>query len=184
MKRHDNEEAAGATLTLVSVFLLSCVLFILIGYGVDKIVAISIATQSIMPATQMRYDVIRLMLLVFRFEPLILLLGGGINVWVVSTKAMGGWAESDLAQMGIGAAELILLTLGMIALVMFGGGALETVVNVVNNVPFVSGENAELYSAVIYVGVLFYGLCFLGLVGAVVQYLILCVRSVDYGASY
>jgi hypothetical protein len=78
---------------------------------------------------------------------------------------------------------MVLLTLGMIALVMFGGMALESVINVINNVPFVVTSQIELYSAIIYIGPVFYGLCVLGLLGAVIQYLMLCVQTVDYGTS-
>jgi hypothetical protein len=181
MKNHDNESAAGSTITLVSVFMLSCILFILIGYGVDKIIMVSINTAGTMPATQMRYDIIKIMLMIFQIEPFIILIGAGINTWVVSTRSQSG--EVDLGGMLAGAAEMVLLTLGMIALVMFGGMALESVINVINNVPFVVTSQIELYSAIIYIGPVFYGLCVLGLLGAVIQYLMLCVQTVDYGTS-
>jgi len=179
--RYDNEEAAGATITLIAVFFLSCILFILIGYGIDKIVAVSIATATIIPATQMRYDTIGVMLMIFRFEPFVILIGAGVNTWVVSTRSQSG--EVDLGGMLGGAAEMILLTLGMIALTMFGGAAIEAVANTTNNIPAMIVPQLELYSAVIYIGPAFYGLCFLGLCGAVIQFVLLCVQTVDYSQS-
>jgi hypothetical protein len=182
MSNHrDNETAAGSTITLVSVFLLSCILFILIGYGIDKIIMVSINMSGTMPSTQMRYDVIKIMLMIFQIEPFIILIGAGINTWVVSTRSQSG--EVDLGGMIGGAAEMVLLTLGMIALVMFGGTALESVINVINNVPFVVTSQVELYSAIMYIGPVFYGLCVLGLMGAVIQFLMLCVQTVDYTSS-
>jgi hypothetical protein len=90
----------------------------------------------------------------------------------------------DLGGMLGGAAEMLLLTLGMIALTMFGGAAIESVVSVANNLPFVVTGDFGLYSAVIYVGVVFYGICVLGLMGAIIQYMMLCVQTVDYSTSF
>jgi hypothetical protein len=176
--QYDNESAAGATISLVAVFLLSCILFILIGYGIDRIILTSINIAASMPATQMRYDTIMNMIMVFRFEPFIIIIGAGINTWVVSTRSQSG--DVDLGGLLGGAAEMLLLTVGMIALVMFGGAALESVVSVINNVPFVVTEQIGLYSMIMYIGPIFYGLCFLGLVGAVIQFVMLCVQTVDY----
>lgn len=180
--RRDTEEAAGATLTLVSVFLLSCILFILIGYGIDKVVQMSLVMQSSLPSTQMRYDVIQIMIMVFRFEPFVILIGAGINVWVASIRTTSG--EVDLAAMLTAASEMLLLTLGVTALTMFGGMAIEGVIFVMNGLPLSSTFQPGLYSAVIYIAPVFYGLCVLGLMGAVIQFIIQCVQTVDYNPGY
>ena len=177
----DNESGAGSTITLVSVFLLTCILFVLIGYGIDKVIMVSLNMVNVIPATQMRYDTIKVMLLIFQFEPFIILIGAGINTWVVSTRSQSG--EVDLGGMLAGASEMLLLTLGMIGLVMFGGAALEGLIGVINNVPYAMTSQADLYSAVIYIGPVFYGLCVIGLMGVLLQFLMLCVQTIDYGTS-
>jgi hypothetical protein len=177
-----NDVAAGATLTLVAVFLLSCVLFIFIGYGVDKIIAMSIAMQGNLPATQMRYDTIKILVMTFRFEPALILIGCGINTWVASTRTESG--EVDLAQMLTQSSEMLFLTLGVIALTMFGGAALESIIYTMNNIPIIGTTQNGLYSAVIYIVPIFYGLCFLGLCGAIIQFVIQCVQTIDYSPSY
>lgn len=183
MSRHKlDESGAGATISLVAVFLLSCFLFIMIGYGIDRIIMASINMAPALASTQMRYDTIGVMITAFRFEPFIILVGVGINTWVVSNRTTSG--EVDLGGMMWGAAEMILLTLGMIALTMFGGAAIETVVSVVNNVPYAVSTQPGLYSAVGWIGPVFYGLCFLGLCGAIIQFLMQCVQTVDYEPSY
>lgn len=176
--RYDNEEAAGAVLSIVATFILSAILFLIIGYGVDRVIQLSIAMQG-MPSSQMRYDVIRIMLTTFRFEPIIILVGVGINAWVASTRTLSG--EVDLSNMLLGASEMIILTLVLIALTMFGGLGLEYVINIVNTSPILSSGNMLLYSAVQYIAPVFYGLVFLGLVGAIIQYILLCVQVVDFG---
>lgn len=178
----DNEVAAGATITITAVFLLSCILFVLIGFGIDKVIMANDGFQSIISSSQMRYDVIKIMLMTFEFEPFIILIGAGINVWVSSARTTSG--ESDLSGMVWAAAELLLLTLGMIALTTFGGLAIETVINVMNNIVLTATTQPGLYNAVIYIAPVFYGLCVLGLFGAVIQYIMTCVQTVDYGTGY
>jgi hypothetical protein len=182
LSRSDTELAAGATITLVSVFLLSCILYIIIGYGIDRIILSSIQMASTMPSTQQRFDTIRVMLTVFQFEPVIMLLGVGINTWVSSTRSESG--EVDLSSMLVGASEMIILTLVIIALAMYGGAAIESVINVMNHFVAIGTPDVGLFSAVIYNAGLFYGLCVLALMGVIIQYIILCVRVVDYGSSY
>jgi hypothetical protein len=175
--RYDNSEAAGAVISLVAVFLLSSILFIIIGYGVDRVIMTSIAMQS-MPSSQMRYDVIRIMIMTFRFEPIVILVGSGLNAWVVSTRTLSG--EIDLGGMLLGASEMILLTLVMIALTMFGGLGIEFVINMVTHSTILGTGELALFQAVQYIAPVFYGLCFLGLVGAVIQFILQCVQVVDY----
>ena len=183
MIAHSNDEAAGAVLTLVSVFLLSGILFVLIGYGIDKVILTSFNLATTMPSSQVRYDVVQLMLKVFQFEPILILLGVAINAWVSSIRTQSG--DVNLSAMMVGAAELIIITLVVIGLVMFGGMAIESVITAMNH--FViggGGGQPGLFSAVQYSGMIFYGVCFLGLVGACIQYLILCVQTVDVSSSY
>lgn len=182
MKRDfDNDQAAGAVLSIVATFILSAILFIIIGYGVDRVIQLSIALQGL-PSTQMRYDVVKIMLTTFRFEPIIVLVGVGINAWVASTRTLSG--EVDLANMLLGASEMIVITLVCIALTMFGGLGLEYVINVVNTNLLLSSGDLLLYQAVQYIAPTIYGLCFLALVGAIIQYILLCIQVVDYGTAY
>lgn len=178
----DNSIAAGSTITLVSVFLLSCILFVLIGFGIDKVIMASVNFQTIVASSQMRYDVIKVMLMAFEFEPFVILIGAGINVWVVSARSTSG--ESDLSGMLVAASEMLLLTLGVIALTTFGGLAIESVIGVMNNLVITSATQPGLYSAVIYIAPVFYGLCTLGLFGVIIQFLMTCVQTVDYSTGY
>jgi hypothetical protein len=178
--KFQSDDAAGAVISLVFVFLLSAVLFVVIGYGVDKIVAALIALKS-MPSTQMRYNVLIAMLTTFRFEPVVILVGAGLNSWVASLRTLSG--EIDLSSMMLAASELIILTMALIALTMFGGLGLESVVNVVNHNPILSAGNLMLFSAVQYIPNVVYGMCFLGLIGAIVQFILTCVQVVDYQQS-
>lgn len=176
--RYDNSDAAGAVITLVSVFLLSAILFLIIGYGVDRVVWINNALQG-MPSSQLRYDTLSVMLMTFRFEPMVVLVGAGLNTWIASVRTFSG--EVDLSGMLQGVAEMIILTLAVIALTMFGGIGIEFVINMVNTSPVLSGGDLMLYQAVQYVAPTFYGICFIGLLGAVIQFILQCVQVIDYG---
>jgi len=178
----DNSIAAGSTITMISVFLLSCVLFILIGFGIDKVIMASLNFQSILASSQMRYDVIKVMLMAFEFEPFIILFGAVVNVWVVSSRSQSG--ESDLSGMLVAASEMLLLTLGVVALTTFGGLAIESVIGVMNNLVLTTTTQPGLYSAVVYIAPVFYGLCVLGLFGVIIQFIMTCVQTVDYSQSY
>ena len=65
----DNEDAsAGGLLTLVTVFILAGILFLLIGFAVDKIVLVGLKMFSGIGTSQMRFDIVNLQLLVFRLR--------------------------------------------------------------------------------------------------------------------
>lgn len=177
----DNEEAsAGGLLTLVTVFLLAGILFLLIGFAVDKIIMVALRLFSSTGSAQMRYDIVNLMVLVFRAEPFILLIGLGINHWVNALREYSG-AVSLGALLG-GAVEMIILTVVMITLTLFGGAGVDLIIRAADTL-LTSGATPELYSAVQYAAPVFYGFMFLILLGIVIQFFVLCVQTVDYSIS-
>lgn len=175
--KHDNEEAAAGLFTLVLVFLLSSILFVVIGFGIDKFTAMSSVMFSGAAASQMRFETVKYMLTVFRIEPFILLLGIGINYWIVEMRQYTGMA--DVQTMVIAAVEMITMTLILIAFTLFGGSGIDMMTNWVNNFP-VTNPDLSLFMAVQYIAPLFYGIMFLVLIGVLVQFIMTCVQTVDY----
>lgn len=187
--KYDNSEAAGAVISIVAVFLLSSALFVIIGYGIDRVVAAMIHMQF-MPSSQLRYNILTIFLTTFRFEPILILVGTGLNAWVASIRTVSG--EIDLSSMMLAASELILITIALIAITVFGGLGLESVINIVNTNPMLNGsllpasivpEILPLYQAVQFLPNVVYGLAFLGLVGAIIQWFLTCVQVSDYSQS-
>lgn len=175
---YTNEDASVAgVFTLVSIFLLAGALFVLIGYGVDKVI---LANTSLFGAgvafSQMRFDAVNLQVMVFRAEPVVLLLGLGINYWINALRQSSG--VLSLGSLLVGAIEMIFETLIIIALTLYGGLGLDMVIQAVNTWK-VTGA-AELYAAVQYTGAIFYGIMFLLLVAAVVLFFLQCIQTVDY----
>lgn len=178
MKKVNNEEAsAGGLLTLITVFILAGILFLLIGFAVDKIIMVALRLFSSSGTSQMRFDIVNLQLLVFRAEPIVLLIGLGINHWVNAMREYSG--AVSLGSLLSGAAEMIMLTVVMIALTLFGGAAIDMIMNSTNGMNIV-GATGELYGAVQYAAPVFYGFMLLILIGIVIQFVILCVQTVDY----
>lgn len=181
MKRPDNEEAsAGGLITLVAVFLLSGILFLLMGFALDKIVLVALRMFSGTGSSQMRYDVVNLMILAFRAEPFIVLIGLGINHWVNALREYSG--AISLGTLLRGAGEMIMLSVVMIAFTLFGGAAIDMLI-VNTNVQNFIGATTELYGAVQYTAPVFYGFMFLILIAIIIQFFILCVQTVDYSQS-
>jgi hypothetical protein len=127
--------------------------------------------------SQMRFDIVNLQLLVFRAEPLILLIGLGINHWVNALREYSG--AVSLGSLLMGAVEMIMLTVVMIALTLFGGAGIDMVMNAANGMTIV-GATSELYGAVQYIAPVFYGFMLLILLGIVIQFVVMCVQTVDY----
>lgn len=177
-----NEDASVAgVFTLISVFLLAGILFVLIGYGVDKVIFANTAMfGSGIAFSQMRFDTVNLQVMVFRAEPVILLIGLGINYWINALRQFTG--AISLGVLLTGAIEMIFETLILIALTMYGGLGLDMVMQAINAWK-VSGA-AELYAAVQYTGPIFYGIMFLLSIAAVVMFFILCIQTVDYTNQY
>jgi hypothetical protein len=178
--KYSNDEAAAGIFTLVVVFLLASLMFILIGFGIDRFTLMAERMFTNAPASQMRFDVVNLMLLVFRLEPIILLICVGINYLVAEMRQNTGMA--DVSTMIIGAAEMIIMTLVLIAFALFGGSAVDSVVQFVNNFTVVSPD-LEQFGAVQYIAPVFYGVMFLALLGVMVQFVMLCVQTVDYSQT-
>jgi hypothetical protein len=178
--KHSNDDAAAGIFTLIVVFLLASLMFILIGFGIDKFTLMAERMFTDTPASQMRFDVVNLQLLVFRLEPIILLICIGINYLVAEMRQNTGMA--DVSTMVRGAAEMIIMTLVLVAFTLFGGSAVDSVVQWVNNFPVISPD-LELFGAVQYIAPVFYGIMFLALLGVVVQFVMLCVQTVDYSQT-
>lgn len=181
-KHYPNDDASVAgVFTLISVFLLSGILFVLIGYGVDKVI---FANTSIFGSgiafSQMRFDTVNLQVMIFRAEPVILLVGLGINYWINALRQFTG--AISLGVLLTGAIEMIFETLILIALTMYGGLGLDMVMQTINAWE-VTGAS-ELYAAVQYTGPIFYGIMFLLSIAAVVLFFILCIQTVDYTNQY
>lgn len=177
----DAEEAsAGGIITLITLFLVGGLLFVCCGFAIDKITEIIQMMYATQAASQLRYDIVTYQIMTFRVEPIILLIGGGINHFVNSLRETSG--SIAMGTVVIGAFEMISLTLVMIACTMFGGAAIDTVIGVVSAWQ-IGGNPSDLFYAVEFVGPVFYGIMLLITLGLVVQYLILCVQTVDYSTS-
>jgi hypothetical protein len=174
---HTNEDAAAGIFTFVLLFFLCGILFIVVGFGVDKITALASTMYTGINESQLRFETANWMLLVFRAEPLIFLILIGYNFWVSEMRQNSGMA--DTGTMIIAVAEVITMTFIIIMFTLFGGSALDTVVQFVNTFP-VTNPDISLYSAVQYISVCFYGIMFLVLVGILAQFGMTCVRTVDY----
>lgn len=174
----DHEEAsAGGIVTLIAVFLVAGVLFVAIGFGIDRITLITNALYGTSPSSQIRFDTVEFMIATFRIEPIILLIGVGINYINNSIREYSG--AISLSTLLMGAAEMITLTILLIAFTLFGGGAIDQIISYMTTWQ-VGGNPIELFSAVQYSGVLFYGFMLLINIALIIQFLILCVQTVDY----
>lgn len=178
MKRYDNDIAVAGIFTFVLLFLLSALIFLFIGYGIDRITAIAakmfISTAA---ASQLRYDTVNLMLLAFRAEPIILFISIGINLITNELRVQSGMA--DVGTMIIASVEMITMTLIIIVFTLFGGYGLDQVTGFVNH-QIVTNPDLDLFAAVQYIAPGFYGIMFLILCGIVVQFVMTCVKTVDY----
>jgi len=175
--KHHNEEAAASLFTFVLLFFLCAILFIMVGFGVDKITMISANMFTGIGDSQLRYETANVMILAFRVEPIIMLLGLMINNWVSTLRVNTGMAETGT--MIIAGAEMITMSLIMIVFTLFGGYALDNLVNFINKFTVITPD-LSLYSAVQYITPCFYGIMFLIMMGIIVQFIMTCVRTVDY----
>lgn len=174
---NDSEEAAAGVFTYVLLFFMAAILFIIIGFGIDRFTLISSTMFYNAPASQMRFDVVNLMLLAFRAEPVILFVCIGINYWVCELRQYSGMV--DVGTMVLATVEMITMTLIVVAFTLFGGYGLDTLVNFVNNFTVVNPD-LSLFAAVQYIAPVFYGCMFLILLGVVIQFIMTCVQTVDY----
>lgn len=77
---------------------------------------------------------------------------------------------------------MIILTLVLMMFNLFGGMALDTVIQFVNMWQFNVLE--DMTFVIQYLGVIFYGFMFLLTIAVVVQFVVLCVQTVDYTGTY
>ena len=178
--QNDSESAAGGIITLLFCFILAGVLFVLMGFGIDRLTLLASKMFVNVAASQMRYDVFAIQLMIFRAEPFIMLLGIGINYWINQTRVVSGIVELGTLLMGAG--EMIILTLVLMMFNLFGGYAIDFVVQFVNSWAFVVQE--DMMFVIQYLGVVFYGFMFLLTLAVVVQFIVLCVQTIDYTGTY
>ena len=176
-KHHHNEDAAAGIFTFVLLFLLCGILFLIIGFGVDKVTMLASNLYTGVGESQLRYEIANLMLVVFRAEPILVLILIGVNFWVSELRVNSGMA--DTGTMVIAAAEMITMTFIILMFTLYGGYALDTLVTFVNSYTVINPD-VSLYSAVQYISPSFYGIMFLILIGVIVQFAMTCVRTVDY----
>ena len=175
--------SAGGIITFVGVILLGGILLVCCGYAIDKVTEYNWNFRSEDQASQIRYDLVTLMIMTFRFEPIVLIIGAGINYLVNSARQFSG--EIALGTILFGAAEMILLSLGVIALSLFGGIGIDEAAKWSSLLDITSSAAvAENYFAVQFVGPVIYGVLLLIMFGLVIKFIILCVQTVDYSASY
>ena len=175
--RHRNEDAAAGVFTYVLLVFLCGILFLVIGFGIDKVTALASTMYTGVGESELRFSTVNWMLLVWRVEPLLVLILVGFNYWVSELRTNSNMA--DTGTMIIAAAEVVTMTFIIIMLTLFCGGALDTVVNFVNTFP-ISSPDTSLYAAVQYISVTYYGVMFLVLLGVIVQFAMTCVQTVDY----
>lgn len=180
---YSNEEAsAGGVITLIGVFLLCGILFVACGMAVDRITTADIKMFSTGAGySYIRYEIVNLMILLFRAEPIVLLLGAGINYWTNSIRSFSGAISLGVVLQG--GAEMIFSTLLLIVFTLFGGRGHDAVVRITESWSF-SGGATEFFTAVQYVPITFYGLMLLIAFFTVVLFVILCVQTVDYANQY
>jgi hypothetical protein len=133
--------------------------------------------------SQMRFDVVQLQIMAFRSEPIILLIGLGVNYWVNSIRRFSG--EVSLGVVMAGAIEMIFSTLIIMALTLFGGMGLDAVISYVNGASFPGAEGViGMFSAVQFVAPTFYGIMTLLTIGTIILFFVLCVQTTDYVNQY
>jgi hypothetical protein len=175
--KYSNDDAAAGIFTLILVFLVASLMFVLMGYGIDRFTLLSSTMFSGTAASQMRFDTVGLMLTTFRAEPFILLIAIGYNYWVSEMRQFSGMA--DVGTMIVAAVEMVTMTLVIIAFTLFGGYAMDTMVNFINNFA-VANPDLSLFEAVQYIAPAFYGIMYLIIIAIIVQFVMTCVQTVDY----
>jgi hypothetical protein len=180
MHKEDSESAAGGITTLFFAFLLAGVLFVLIGFGIDRMILLASRMFVGAAASQMRFDIFSMQLMIFRVEPFIMLLGIGINYWINQIRQMSG--SVMLGTLLMGAGEMIILTIVLMMFTLFGGMAIDFVIQFVNGWNFVVLE--DMFFLIQYLGTIYYAIMFLLTIAVVAQFVILCFQTIDYAGTY
>jgi hypothetical protein len=176
-RSHSHENAAAGLFTFAALFFLGAMMFLLIGFGIDKFTVMSSAMFTGTHASQMRFDVVNIEMMAFRAEPIIFLIALGVNYWVGELRQFSGMV--DIGAMVVATVEMITMTLIIIAFTLFGGYGLDSLMDFVNNFTIINPD-LSLFMAVQYIAPVFYGVMFLILFGVIVQFVMTCVKTVDY----
>lgn len=177
--KYSNDAAAGGLITLIFTFFLAGILFVVIGFGIDRLTLLVSKMFMDVAAAQMRFDVFGFQIMVFRLEPFILLLGVGINYWINQIRQASG--SVMLGTLLMGAGEMIVLTIVLMMFNLFGGGAIDFVVQFVNNWQFQVIQDMNFL--IQYLGIVFYAFMFLLTIAVVAQFIVLCFQTIDYAGT-
>jgi hypothetical protein len=115
----------------------------------------------------------------FRIEPLILLVGAGLNYWITEARQMSG--ITDLSGMLTSALEMILGTFVLMLLCFFGGGALDLIVGALEGWNFV--PIADTYTIVQFLTPVYYSFMTLTIISLIALFLMKCVQITDYAST-
>ncbi len=181
MSHIDNESGAGGLMALVLGFLLAGFLLLVMGFGLDLITHLANQIFLSLVSTQMRYDVFALQVMVFRAEPLIFLLGLGINYWI--TEIRTGSGAVALGAIVLGICETVMITFVVMLLTLYGGYGIDYVCNFVSNW-FMPGITNFWFYVPQYIPIIFYAFMFFVTVAVVAQFVILCFQTIEYANVY
>jgi len=182
MKHNNDDGSAGGITTIVFIFLLAGVLFITNGYAIDKFTQIANTGMfATLAASQLRYDVFNLMVMVFRFQPFLILISLGINRLMSANMQFS--EQTPLSSLTFGIVELEFATVFIMAITMYGGYALDGVISTITALKL-GGIDTSGYEIIQYIPNVFYGLLFLILIGMCVQFVLECVQVSDHTVSF
>lgn len=185
-KYMDNEEAsAGGIFALVSIFLLAGFIFVVNGFVLDQLTGVANSGMfENVAASQLRYDVFNLMVMVFRFQPIMVLLALGLNQLMSSNMQFS--EMTPLSKLAFGVIELEFITVIMMAVAMYGGYGLDTIVSSVSALGL--GATGTMgttgYTLIQYIPNVFYGVMILIIIGATIQFVLECVQVSDHTNSF
>lgn len=180
----NDEASASGIITIVAIFLLAGFLLIANGYVVDVILEIAnTASFATAPATQMRYDIVQLQVMLFRFLPILVLISLGINRLLAANREFSEVAP--LSSLSFGVVEMVFLEIVALVVTVFGGHAIDTVVSTMTSFTMGGSEGLRLMSGVIqYTPNIFAGCMFLISCGIAIQFVLEAVQVADHSDSF
>lgn len=185
-KYMDNEEAsAGGIFALVSIFLLAGFIFVVNGFVLDQLTGVANSGMfENVAASQLRYDVFNLMVMVFRFQPIMVLLALGLNQLMSSNMQFS--EMTPLSKLAFGVIELEFITVIMMAVAMYGGYGLDAIVSTVSlmGLGTTGTVGTTGYTLIQYIPNVFYGVMILIIIGATIQFVLECVQVSDHTNSF
>jgi len=174
--KHSNDNGAAAIFGFVLIFLLSGLIFLCVGYGVDKLTMVA-ASQYTGIESNLKVTTFNYMLLVFRAMPIITLITIGISYWVACLRTEN--SVSEIGTMIVASVEMISLSFVLMAFELYGGLAIDSMAQFASTFP-VTNPDLSLYQAAQYIGPVFYGLIFIIMISLVVNFVMTAVRVVDF----